>query len=101
MNEKTIVIIGTLGTILLGVIGSLIAWFAGKDTLQGNGKEIVREMFNLELSLTVVGLLICWIPVVNMLCGLLALTNLVFAILAFIAYKDNKEFKTPSFIKVV
>ncbi len=100
MNEKILVIIGTLGTIILGVIASLIAWFVGKDSLQGNNREIVRQMFNLQLSLLVISVIICWMPIVNIICALLPLINLVFAIMAFIAHQNNKEFKAPSFIKI-
>ena len=39
MDEKTIGIFGTIAVILLGVIGSLLAWCLGGKDLQGNRSE--------------------------------------------------------------
>lgn len=101
MNEKGFVILGTLGTILLGVFASLIAWLVGSDKLQENGKEIVRQMFNWEVSILIISLIVCWIPVIGaILCMVMNVANLVFAIKAFLAYQNNKEFKAPSFINI-
>ena len=43
MNEKTLGYLGTLGTILLGLIASLIAWFGGLKDTQSHEKEVVRQ----------------------------------------------------------
>lgn len=100
MNEKTLVILGTLGCILLGVVGSLIAWLAGGSDLTGNSRAIIRQVFNFQLSLLVVGLIIVWIPVINLLSFVLSIVGTVYVIKAFIAYNNNTEFKAPSFINI-
>lgn len=94
MNEKTAVLIGTLGTIILGVFASLIAWFAGKDALQGRDREIVRQMFNLELTLMIVGIIASFIPFLGILiCLVLVIIAIVYAIMAYVASNNDKEFK--------
>ncbi len=98
MNEKTLGIIGTLGCIVLGIIASLIAWFCGGKELQTPTKEVIRQMFNLELTLTIVGAILFFIPLVGQLiCVVLNLVSIIYAIMAFIALNNNKEFKAPSF----
>ncbi len=98
MNEKTLSIIGTLGTILFGVFASLVAWFAGGKDLQGNTKEVIRQMFNFELTIFVAGLVLGWIPLVGILVGLVIfVSNIVFAIKSFIAANKGEEFKAPAF----
>lgn len=98
MNEKTLTIIGTLGTIILGVFASLIAWFAGGKELQGNSKEVIRQMFNFELTIFVAGIVLGLIPVVGQILALVIfVANLVFAIQSFVAANKGAEFKAPGF----
>ena len=98
MNEKTLTIIGTLGTILFGVIASLVAWFAGGKDLQGNSKEIIRQMFNFELTILIASIVLGLIPFVGILVGFVVLVaNLVFAIKSYIAATKGAEFKAPGF----
>ena len=56
MDEKTIGIFGTIAVILLGVIGSLLAWCLGGKDLQGNKREVIRQMLNFEITLIIVSL---------------------------------------------
>ena len=102
MNEKTLTIIGTLGVILFGVIASAVAWFAGGKELSGNSREIIRQMFNFELTIFIASLILSFIPLVNILAGLvIMIANIVFAIKSFAASNNNAEFKAPfyEFIK--
>ena len=97
MDEKASVLLGTLGTIVLGIIGSLIAWFAGNASLQGNNREIVRQMLNFEISLLIVGLL-SLIPYVGLIVGpVVFIMNLIFAIKSFMAAKNNAAFSAPGY----
>ena len=50
MDSKTLVLIGTIVTIILGIIASIVAWFAGGQKLQGKEREAIRQMFNFEIS---------------------------------------------------
>ncbi len=98
MNEKTLGYLGTLGCILLGVIASLIAWFGGLKDTQSHEKEVVRQMFNFELSIVILGIVTSFIPVVGIvICLVLNLANLVYSIISFLAVKNNKEFKVPAY----
>lgn len=98
MNEKVLGFIGTLGCILLGVIASLIAWFGGLKDTQSHTREVVRKFFNFEITILILALILCLIPVIGQLaCVVLNLANLYYAIVAFIAVKNNKEFKAPSY----
>lgn len=98
MKEKTLSIIGTLGTILFGVFASLFAWFAGGKDLQGNSKEVIRQMFNFEITIFIAGLVLGWIPLVGILVGLaIFVANIVLAIKSFVAANKGEEFKAPGF----
>ena len=100
-NEKVLTLVGTLGVIILGVIGSLVAWFLGGKDLEGNARETLRQIFNFEISLIIVafivGVVSAFIPFVGILVLLLSLANLVLPIMAFIAINNGTEFKAPSF----
>jgi len=98
MNERTTVIVGTLGTIILCVFASIIAWFAGGNKLQGAAREIIRKMFNVELNLFVVAVVAGFIPVVGKLLALVIFViNLFVAIMAFQAYNKETEFSVPCY----
>ncbi len=97
MDEKTLGIFGTIAVILLGVIGSLVAWFLGGKDLEGNKREILRQMLNFEITLIIVSFL-GLIPFVGIVVGLAVLVgNIVFAIKSFQAYNNDTEFKAPAF----
>ena len=97
MDEKVSVLFGTLGTIVLGVFATLIAWYAGNAFLQGNNREIVRQMLNFEISLFIVGLLSI-IPFVGFIVApVVLIMNLIFAIKGFVAFQKNAEFKAPGY----
>lgn len=98
MNEKTIGFIGTLGCILFGAIASLVAWFCGGKDLQTNTKEVVRQMFNFEITLFIVGILLNLIPILGQLTlFVLWLYSIVLSIKAYQAINNNTAFKAPSF----
>ena len=98
MNEKTLSILGTLGCILLGVIASAIAWFAGGNTLQTHNKEIIRKMFNFEITILILCLVLGFIPAVGQIAGLvITIANIVIAVQAFIASNNNTAFNAPAY----
>ena len=102
MNEKNLGIMGTLGCILLGVIACLIAWFCGGNKLQTPTREVIRKMFNIELTLTIIGVIFMFIPALSrIVCPCLNIISVVLAVMAFMAIKNNTEFNVPSieFIK--
>ncbi len=97
MDEKTIGIFGTIAVILLGVIGSLLAWCLGGKDLQGNKREVIRQMLNFEITLIIVSFLAI-IPLVGLLVGLAVLVaNIIFAIKSFNAFNNDAEFKAPAY----
>ncbi len=97
MDEKALGIFGTIAVIILGVIGSLVAWFLGGKNLEGNKREIIRQMLNFEISLIIVSFL-GLIPFVGIIVGLgILIANIVYAVKSFKAYNNDTEFKAPGF----
>ena len=92
MNEKTLMLLGTLG----GIIGILpiIAWFIGGSELKGNNRETLRTLVNLEILLIVVGIILCLIPYGFVVNSILSLFNIVISVKAFTAV-DKEAFKLP------
>lgn len=98
MNEKTLVLVGTLLTIILGVLASIVAWFAGGNKLEGASRDAIRKMFNFELNFLILAILLGWIPVLGQLLILgLWIVNVVFAIKAYNAANTSTEVNVPSF----
>ncbi len=98
MDQKTLVIIGTILTIILGVLASLIAWFAGGQKLEGSAREAIRQMFNFELTYLILAIVLGWIPLLGQLLILILwIANIVFAIKAFQAGTKNTDLKIPCF----
>ena len=100
MNEKTLGCIGTFGCFFLSVIASLIAWFGGLKKSESKTREIVKEMFNLQLTLIILCLITAFIipqsigtPIIHVL----NLANLYFSIVSGLAVLKDKEFKAPAF----
>ena len=84
MDEKTLVIVGTLLAIILGVIAPLVAWFCGGKELQGDSKEAIRQMFNWGITFAIVFTIVMMIPLIGQLIGfVLMVLNIVYAIRAF------------------
>lgn len=93
MNEKNLMILGTLGGII--AIGSIIAWFIGGNKLQGNNRETLATMFNWEICLFVLGIILNFIPVAGQILSVVAgLINIVIAVKAFTCI-DKAAFKLP------
>lgn len=90
MNEKTTILLGILGALLLGVIATAIAWVLGKDTLQPSSKEVMRRFLNLEITLLIIGLIPFLTPFV-------VIANVIFVIMAFMAVNNGTEFKKIGF----
>ena len=90
MNEKTTVLLGILGALLLGVIATAVAWILGKDTLQPHSREVMRRFLNLEITLLIIGLVPVFTPLV-------VIANIIFVVLAFMAVNNGNEFKAPAF----
>ena len=98
MNEKNLVILATLGTIILGIIASLIAWFVGGKDLQSHNKEILRQLLNFQITIAIVGFLVNLIPFVGQFIFLVIfVVSIVYAVKGFNASNKNTEFKAPSF----
>ncbi|MBR6098482.1 DUF4870 domain-containing protein [bacterium] len=100
MDEKTLVIIGTIVSIFLGLIASLIAWFCGGRDLQpGASREAIRLMFNFEICCFILIIALGWIPILGQLLILaLWIANIIFAIKAYNAATKNEEgFKIPCY----
>ena len=93
MKNSGLMTFGTLGAILLGFIAPLVAWL-NKDKLSPEENAIITSLFNFEISLFIVCVVANFIPFVGqLLCLVLGVVNIVYAILAFVAAKDNKPFK--------
>ena len=97
MDEKMTGILGTLGVILLGVIASVIAWALGPKDLPAAKKEIVRQMLNFQITILIVSLVLCWIPIVGALvCLVVWVANIYYAIVSFMAYEKGNTIKIPA-----
>lgn len=93
MKNKGLMIFGTLGAILLGFIPPLVAWLL-KDKLAEDEKGIIATLLNFELSLLIVCIIVSFIPVLGqLLCIAANVLNIVYAVMAFLAAKDNKPLK--------
>ena len=98
MDKKTLVLIGTILTIIFGLLASLVAWFAGGKELEGSAKEAIRQMFNFELTYLILAIVLGWVPILGQLLVLgLWIANIVFAIKAFNAANKDEEVKVPAF----
>ena len=87
---------GTIITIILGVLASLIAWFAGGQNLQGASREAIRQMFNFEIIFLILAITLGWIPILGQILVLvLWIANIVFAIKSYNAANNNTEIKIP------
>lgn len=92
MKNNGLMILGTLGVIIIGFIAPLIVWLS-KDTLTPEERAVIASLFNFEISLLIVCVLINLIPFLGQLISLvLCVMNIVYGIQAFIAVKDHKPF---------
>ena len=87
MNEKTTILLGILGALLVGVIAPAIAWYLGANTLQPLHREILRRFLNLEITLLLIGL-------VPILTPFVLIANVIFVVIAFMAVNNGTEFKS-------
>ena len=93
MKNKGLMMLGTLGSIILGIVAPFIAWLC-KDKLDNEEKTIINTMLNFEISLVIIGVVLNFIPVLGRLLSLvLVAANIVYAIMAYMAAKDNKALK--------
>jgi len=98
MDQKTLVLVGTILTIIFGLLASLVAWFAGGKNLEGPARDAIRQMFNFELTFLIVAIVLGWIPLLGqLLCLILWILNIVFGIKAFNAANSGVEVKVPCF----
>ncbi len=101
MKNKGLMILGTLGAIIIGIFAPLIAWLC-KDNLDGSEKPVIATMLNFEISLLIIGVILNFIPVLGRLLSFaLVVTNIVYAIMAFVAAKDNKPLTPLSIYEFV
>lgn len=90
MKNKGLMILGTLGIILLGILAPLIVWLC-KDRLDGGEKSVIATVFNFEISILIIGLISRFIPFFGgLVCTVLYIANIVYGVMAFIAAKENK-----------
>ena len=93
MKNTGLMIVGTLGAIFIGFFAPLIAYLL-KDNLNENERGIIATMLNFELSLLIVCVILSFIPILgHIACALLWVGNLIYAIMAFVAAKDNTQLK--------
>jgi len=98
MDGKTWATIATLGSIIFGVLAPLLAWFAGGSTLQGNEKEIVRQILNFEFLIFIICFIAGWIPLINLLVWLIAwIATIVYAVKGYTSIGKNEPFKAPGY----
>lgn len=96
MDQKTLVLIGTILTIIFGLLASLIAWFAGGKNLEGPARDAIRQMFNYELTFVIVAIVLGWIPLLGQLLVLILwIVGIVFSIKAFNAANSGTTVKVP------
>ncbi len=94
MNQKTLVLIGTILTIIFGIFASFVAWFGGGKDLEGISRDAIRQMFNFEITFLILAVLLGWIPFIGQILVLvLWVANIVFAIQAFNAVEKNTGLK--------
>lgn len=90
MKNKGLMILGTLGIIILGIFAPLIVWLC-KDRLEGDEKAIIATVFNFEISFLIIGIIANFIPVLGrLICLVLWIANIVYAIMAYTAAKEHK-----------
>ena len=101
MKNSGLMAFGTLGAILLGFIAPLIVWL-NKDKLTPEERAIAASFFNFEISLLLVCIVINFIPVIGQIIGfVLGIVNIVYAVMAFIAVKNNKPFNALNIYEFV
>ena len=96
MKNDGLMMFGTLGVIILGFIAPLIVWL-NKDNLSPDEKSITAALFNFEISLFIVCIVVNLIPFIGQLIGLiLYVVNIVYGIKAFISVREHKPFNAPT-----
>ncbi len=101
MNNKGLMILGTLGAILLGFIAPLIA-YACKDNLQQQDRAIIASFLNFELSLLIICLVLNFVPAIGHLLSLAFwVVNIIYSLQAYTAAKTGSNFNAPSFYEFV
>ncbi len=97
MNNKGLMILGTLGVIFLGILAPLIVWLC-KDRLEGGERSIIATVFNFEISLIIIVMIARVIPAVgDAICMILYIVNIIYGVMAFIAFNEKKTL-TPASI---
>ncbi len=96
MKNDGLLMFGALGAIILGFIAPLIVWL-NKDNLTPDEKSITAALFNFEISLFIVCILINLIPLLGQLvCLVLWVVNVIYALKAFICVREHKPFNAPT-----
>lgn len=95
-NEKGLVALATLGSIVIGILAPLIVFLVKKDEMAENDVAIVKGTLNFELTLLIACIILSFIPVIGWIVLMIVpLYNIIIMILAFMAANDNKEYKFP------
>ena len=101
MKNDGLMIFGALGAIILGFIAPLIVWLS-KENLTPDERSIMSALFNFEISLFLVCIIINLIPLLGQLvCLVLWVLNLVYELKAFTSVREHKPFTAPKFYEFV
>lgn len=101
MKNDGLMMFGTLGVIILGFIAPLIVWLS-KENLTPDERSIMAALFNFEISLLIVCVVINLIPLLGQLIFLiLYVVNIIYALKAFAAVREHKPFAAPTVYEFV
>lgn len=101
MNNKNLMILGTLGAIFIGLFAPLIAYI-NKDKLQTPDRLIITAFLNFELSLLIICVVLNFIPLFGqIICAIMCVINIIYSIVAYNAAKTGNKFNPPYFYEFV
>ena len=101
MNNKNLMIIGTLGAIIIGLFAPLIAYL-NKEKLQNPERLIITAFLNFELSLVIIAVVLNFIPLFGqIICALIYVINIIYSVMAYNAAKMGNKFNPPYFYEFV
>jgi uncharacterized Tic20 family protein len=99
IDKNGLLIFTTLIAMVASVFSPLIAWFTIKNTLEQQQKDYLTDLFNFEITMFIVGLIVS--VILKQLLGLIALVNIVILIIAAIKCGKKETFKFPLTITLI
>ena len=105
-NEKTLVLLTLILSIIVGFLAPLIIWALKKNEMNDYSRNVVRKLLNFELTLACIGLIFL-IPIIGQLLAIVGapivwILNIVYCILAVIKISNFEDVNFPisfNFIK--